>query len=86
MWYEGGGASFGRGLRLSLQYYLLLTAGRVPLLLLALLEPLEPEKSFVMSSDTSGSSGFGFSMFMDCSISCGDGGPKRKAHLDPENH
>lgn len=58
----------------SVRYYLLLAAGLVPLLLLpALLEPLEPEKSLVMSSETSGSSGLGFSMFMDCSISCEDG-------------
>lgn len=52
------------------QYYLLLTAGLVPLLLpLALLEPLDPEKNLVTSSETSGSSGLGLSMFMDCSIS-----------------
>lgn len=56
--------------RSSVRYYLRLTAGRVPLLLPpALLEPLEPEKNFVTSSETSGSSGLGLSMFMDCSIS-----------------
>lgn len=55
------------------QYYLLLTAGLVPLLLPpALLEPLEPEKNLVTSSETSGSSGLGLSMFIDCSISCED--------------
>lgn len=55
------------------EYYLLLAAGLVPLLLPpALLEPLEPEKNLVTSSETSGSSGLGLSMFMDCSISCKD--------------
>lgn len=34
-----------------------------------LLELLDPENSLVMNSDTSGSSGLGFSMFIDCSIS-----------------
>ena len=54
-------------------YYLLFTAGLVPLLVTALVEGLEPpENSLVMSSETSGSSGLGFSMFMDCSISCKD--------------
>lgn len=57
----------------SVLYYLLLTAGLVPLLPPpALLEPLEPEKNLVTSSETSGSSGLGLSMFMDCSISCKD--------------
>lgn len=56
-------------------YYLLLAAGLVPLLLPpALLEPLEPEKNLVTSSETSGSSGLGLSMCMDCSISCKGGG------------
>lgn len=55
------------------QYYLLFTAGLAPLLLPpALLEPFEPEKNFVTSSDMSGSSGLGLNMFMDCSISCRD--------------
>lgn len=35
-----------------------------------LLGPFEPEKNLVTSSDMSGSSGLGLSMFMDCSISC----------------
>lgn len=62
-----------------MQYYLLLTAGLVPLLLPpALLEPLEPEKNLVTSSETSGSSGLGLSMFMDCSISCKDSSDIKK--------
>ncbi|TNN63239.1 hypothetical protein EYF80_026490 [Liparis tanakae] len=49
------------------EHYLLLTAGLVPLVvLLALLEPLEPEKSLVMSSETSGSSGILASETQSC--------------------
>lgn len=80
-------ASLGR-LSTCVQYYLLLAAGLVPLLLPpALLEPLEPEKNLVTSSETSGSSGLGLSMFMDCSISCevkktvGDGGLKAHGEI-----
>ena len=53
--------------------YLLLPAPLLPVLLLPLLDLPDDfeEKSLVMNSETSGSSWLEFSIFIDCSISCG---------------
>lgn len=59
--------------------YLLLPAPLLPVLLLPLLDLPDDfeEKSLVMNSETSGNSWLEFSIFIDCSISCG-----KTKHID----